>query len=103
AAARAAQAELARRGIAPFAELLLVEAVAQHRLGDAAAARALTERALAAPDSSQTLRARAHFLMGELAADAGDRAGAAAALAALGVVASAESGSDRAELEGRIA
>ena len=103
AAARAARAELARRGRGPFAELILVEAAAAYRTGDVRTAAGLVDAALAAPDATPELRARARFLGGEIAADARDRAALAAALAALDGVAAMETAGERAELAGRLA
>ncbi len=94
--------ELERRDADPFAELFLVEAVAQYEEGQAALAGEAAQTAidLARGDDIDT-RGRAHFILGMLAADAGDTARVGRALAALGAPAQDALMADRDELEGR--
>lgn len=96
--ASAARAELARRGVAVPAELVLAEAAARYRLGDFAGASALT-RTITTGDAG----ARARFIEGLIAADRADRAALAVALAALPVDARPDFAADAAELAGRSA
>jgi hypothetical protein len=72
--ASAARDELQRRGAAVPPELVLAEATARWRLGDAGAEALAREAAGAAPTASA-----ASFVLGMIAADRGDRAGLAAA------------------------
>jgi hypothetical protein len=97
-AAAAARAEVARRGAALPAELPLAEAAARWRLGDAAGALALA-RTIAGGEAG----ARARFIEGLVAADAGDAAALAAAQAALAPSDLPDLAADRAELAGRAA
>jgi hypothetical protein len=95
---------LERRGAPVAADLLLVEAVASYRLGDAAAALALADEAATAGADQPSVTARAAFVRGLVAADRGDTASAEAALARM----AARSGhaahdADQEELAGRLA
>jgi hypothetical protein len=100
ATARAAQAELARRGLPVFAELRLVEAAALYRLERREAAEAVARPVAEGGDGAAR---RARFLLGLLAADRGDAAALDARIAALGEPTTGEWQADRAELEGRAA
>lgn len=94
--------ELERRDADPFAELYLVEAVAHYEEGRAAEAGEAAETAieLARPEDVDT-RGRANFILGMLAADAGDATGVAQALSAIGLPQRDALVADRHELEGR--
>jgi len=94
--------ELDRRGATPFAELFLVEAVAHYETGRRALSGEAAQTAidLARPDDRDT-RARAHFILGMLAADIGDTVGLERALQALGDPTEDALKADRDELEGR--
>lgn len=94
--AAAARAEANRRGGTMPAELPLAEAVARWRLGDAAGARALTS-AITAGEAG----ARARFIEGLIAADAGDATALAAARAALPPTDQPDLLADARELDGR--
>jgi hypothetical protein len=96
--AAAARAEVNRRGGAMPAELPLAEAAARWRLGDAAGARALTA-AITAGEAA----ARARFIEGLIAADAGDGVALAAARSALPSTEVPDLLADRLELDGRAA
>lgn len=74
--AEKARDELKRRGAAVPPELVLAEATARWRLGDASAEVLAREAAGAAPTASA-----ANFVLGMIAAERGDRAGLAAARA----------------------
>ncbi|WP_340116891.1 hypothetical protein [Pelagibius sp. 7325] len=104
AAAQAARTrwELERRDADPFAELFLVEAVAHYEVGQSALAREAAQTAidLARPDDVAT-RGRAYFVLGMLAADAGDTVYVERALVALGDPGQDALKADRDELEGR--
>lgn len=96
--ARNVQAEITRRGQAPFDALRLVEAMALYRAGETADAAPI---AAALSGSGQAeIAARAWFLRGLLAAGQGDAAGINAAIAALGANTNAELRADREELNG---
>jgi hypothetical protein len=96
--AAAARAEVNRRGGTMPAELPLAEAAARWRLGDAAGARALTA-AITAGEAA----ARARFIEGLIAADAGDGVALAAARSALPSTEVPDLLADRLELDGRAA
>jgi tetratricopeptide (TPR) repeat protein len=100
--ARETRAELARRHTPPLAEHFLIEAVAAYELGDAARARDASREALAriGPDDGQAA-ARAHYILGMIAADERDVAGVDAAITAAGSPASEATKADAAELRGR--
>lgn len=91
-----ARAELVRRGVAVPAELVLAEAAALYRLGNSAAASALT-----ATITSGDAGARARFIEGLIAADRGDRAALALARTALPDDRRPDFAADSAELAGR--
>lgn len=99
--ASAMRGELARRGIAPPAELTLTEATARFRLGENAAAAALLRdveaRAAESPDAAR----RALFLRGLLAERAGDQASLATLRVALGAPAETGFAADARELAAR--
>lgn len=98
------RAELTRRGAAPFPELFLVEAFARWRLDELdSARRLLAETGAAAGRPAAALTSRIAYLQGLLAAAARDRAGLAAALAALDDSALPLVRADRDELAGRLA
>jgi hypothetical protein len=96
--AAAARAEVNRRGGAMPAELPLAEAAARWRLGDASGARALT-----AAITEGEAGARARFIDGLIAAEAGDAQALAAARAALPATDVPDLAADGAELAGRAA
>lgn len=95
--------ELQRRDSPVFAELFLVEAIAQNEVGNADRARKAARDALtrARADDADT-RGRAHFLLGMLAADANDAATVRQSLAALGAPSNDALKADVAELRGRL-
>jgi hypothetical protein len=98
ATAAAARAEVNRRAGTMPAELPLAEAAARWRLGDAGGARALT-----AAITEGEAGARARFIEGLIAADAGDARTLAAARAALPATELPDLAADQAELDGRAA
>lgn len=95
----AAQAELARTGREPGRDLLLLAATAHYRAGESVAAEAAARRVIAG--GQDALVPRAWYLLGRLAADAGDAEALATAIAAIGPTADPRLGADRLELEGR--
>jgi hypothetical protein len=100
--ARQIRLELERRGADVFAELFLVEAVARYEAGEAEPARVAAQAAIArARRDDLATRARANFILGLLAADAGDAAGAARALRDMGEPAQDPLRADAQELRGR--
>lgn len=94
--AAAARAEVNRRGGTMPAELPLAEAAARWRLGDMAGARTLTA-AITEGDAG----ARARFIEGLIAADAGDATALAAVRAALPPTDEPDLLADARELDGR--
>lgn len=100
AASAAARAELRRHSLAPFPELLLVEAVALQRSGAAAAAAAA---AAALTGSEEAVARRAQFVLGLVAADAADAAALGRVRAALPPSSDPEWRADLAELAARAA
>lgn len=100
ATAGSTRAELARRRLPVSAELVLVEATALYRLGDAGGAQELARDLASDPGPAG---ARAQFLLGLLAADRRDAAALESARTALGGAAGAEWQADRAELSARAA
>jgi tetratricopeptide (TPR) repeat protein len=101
--ARKTRDELRRRGDEPFAELYLVEAVAQYEMAEPAEAEAMADRAIAlAPGLNVAVARRAWFLKGRIAADRADRSAVARAIEALGQSQNAELRADRLELIGRL-
>ena len=100
---RSAEAELTRRRAPMPAELGLAEAAAAYRAGDPASALAASQRALDRPAGDADTVPRAWFIIGLVAADRGDRAALAQALAALRPSKSADLEADRLELQGRAA
>jgi tetratricopeptide (TPR) repeat protein len=100
--ARQTRAELARREAPAFAELYLVEAVALYETGSSSGAAGAAREAIALARSDDTLtRGRANFILGMIAADAGDAAGVEAAMTAIGEPANDALRADRSELTGR--
>ncbi|MFO0294234.1 MAG: hypothetical protein ACK51F_12945 [Rhodospirillales bacterium] len=100
AASAAARADLRRHGLAPFPELLLVEAVALHRSGEGAAAAAV---AAALTEGQEAVARRARFVLGLVAADSADGAALARVRASLAPSAEPEWRADIAELGARAA
>jgi tetratricopeptide (TPR) repeat protein len=100
---RSAESELARRRAPVPAELALAEAAAAYRAGDPASALAAAQRALDRPASDPDTGPRAWFIRGLIAADRGDRAALAQAVAALPPSKSADLEADRLELRARAA
>lgn len=94
------RAELERRGLPVFAELVLVEASALYRLGDAGGAQ---ERARGLSADAGPVGARARFLLGLVAADRRDLPALETALSSLAGAAGPEWAADRAELAARAA
>ncbi|MBV8455287.1 MAG: hypothetical protein JO122_01575 [Acetobacteraceae bacterium] len=99
ASARQTETELARRGVAVFPALVLVEAVALYRSGASREADRLAAQVEAGGDPAAA--ARAAFLRGLIADEAGSEAGLAAALARLAHPVSAEERADAFELAAR--
>jgi hypothetical protein len=100
ATARGTEAELTRRGVAPVAALQLIEAVALYRAGQPVQADALAAWVEAASDRDAA--ARAAFLRGLVADDAGNTAGLRAALGRMAGAHGAEAEADTAELSARL-
>jgi tetratricopeptide (TPR) repeat protein len=109
---RATEAELRRRQVAAPAELLLVQAAAAYRAGDLTTAASAAEQALTLKARDPDTAPRAWFIRGLVAADRGDSATLAQAIAALPAAASAKQAADlqaanlqadRQELVGRAA
>jgi tetratricopeptide (TPR) repeat protein len=94
-------ADLERRGRKPFAELRLVQALALYAQGDAEPARALATSVVDTAGVDAATAARAWHLRGMIAADRGDGAALAAALAALPESTSPALAADRLELGAR--
>jgi hypothetical protein len=99
ASARMTQTELARRGVAAFSALVLVEAVALYRSGASGQADRLAARVDAGGDPAAA--ARAAFLRGLIADEAGNEAGLEVALARLAHPTSSEESADAYELAAR--
>jgi hypothetical protein len=97
------EAELDRRRAPVPAELSLVKAAASYRAGDPNGAAAAAQQVLALPSGDSDTTARAWFIRGLVAADQGDRATLAQAIAALKPSKSADLEADRMELQGRAA
>lgn len=103
--ARRVREELIRRGVPPFPEIVLTEAVALYAAGDPIGAEALAasinvDSRDAAHES--VVVARATYLRGMIAADNGDRAAVAQALAKIGNPDAVSLRADRSELMGRL-
>lgn len=100
---RETRAELERRRQAPPAELVLVQAAASYRAGDATGAFAATgeilEQSVREPDTA----ARAWYIRGMILAERGDVRGVQEAVAALPASSQADLEADRQELLGRTA
>jgi len=99
AAARMTRIELARRGVAPFPALILVEATALYRLGDKEQADSLAAEVEVGNDPSAA--AGAAFLRGLIADEGGDQARLDAALSRLAHPANTEESADAFELAAR--
>jgi len=99
ATARMTRAELVRRGAGAFSALDLAEATALYRLGDKNAADSMAARAEAGSDPAAA--ARASFLRGLIADEAGDAPGLDRALARLARPTSDDQRADADELEAR--
>jgi hypothetical protein len=99
--ARDTEAELSRRGAAPVAALRLAQAVALYRLERPQEADRLAALAETMPDREAT--ARAAFLRGLIADDAGNVAGLRAALSNITGLAGAEHQADAEEISARLA
>lgn len=99
---RETRSELERRRAAPLAELFLVEAVASYEVGNAERARDMSREALTRSMSNDAeTRARAHYVLGMIAADARNAAAVDAALAAMRSATGNAARADLAELRGR--
>jgi tetratricopeptide (TPR) repeat protein len=94
-------ADLERRGQKPFAELRLVQALALYAQDEREQARAVATSVVEAPGVDPATAARAWHLRGMIAADRGEGAELAAALAALPESASPALAADRLELAAR--
>lgn len=99
--AREARAELDRRKVAIPAELALVQAAAAYRSGDMTAAASAAQQALELKASDPDTVPRAWFIRGLVAAERGDGATLAQAIAALPTSKQADLEADRQELQGR--
>ena len=100
---RTTQAELQRRQVAVPAELMLVQAAAAYRAGDAATAAAAAQQALELKARDADTASRAWFIRGLVAAERGDGATLAQAIAAIAPGKQADIQADRQELTGRAA
>jgi tetratricopeptide (TPR) repeat protein len=100
---RSVESELDRRRAQIPAELSLVKAAASYRAGDPAVASTAARLALDQPARDPDTVPRAWFIRGLVAADQGDRASLAQAIAALKATKSADLEADRLELQGRAA
>lgn len=98
-----ARADLDRRRAAVPAELFLVQAAAAYRSGDRAGAETAAREALSRPAKDPDTGPRAWFIRGLVAADRGDGAALAQAIAALPPppAKQADLQADRQELQGR--
>jgi tetratricopeptide (TPR) repeat protein len=95
--------DLERRRAPVPAELYLVQAAAAYRSGDPVAADAAAQEALSHPANDPNTVPRAWFIRGLVAAQRGDAAGLAQALAALPPTKQPDLQADRDELLGRTA
>jgi len=100
---RSAQRDLERRRAPVPAELFLVLAAASFRAGDLAAADSAAGETLGRASSDSDTAPRARFIRGLVAAQRGDGAALAQAIAALPPSKQADLQADREELEGRAA
>jgi hypothetical protein len=100
---RDAQRDLERRRAPVPAELFLVLAAASYRANDLAAADSAAQEALSRTSSDSDTNPRAWFIRGLVAAQRGDGAALAQAIAALPPSKQADLQADRQELEGRAA
>lgn len=100
---RSAQRDLERRRAPVPAELFLVLAAASYRAGDLAAADSAAQETLGRASSDSDTASRAWFIRGLVAAQRGDGAALAQAIAALPPSKQADLQADREELEGRAA
>ena len=103
--ARRVREELNRRGVTPFPEIALTEAIALYAAGDRLGAEALATSLITdsrdAVDASAVV-ARAAYLWGMIAADRADRVGVSRALAEIGNPEAVSLRADRSELTGRL-
>jgi hypothetical protein len=95
--------DLDRRGAAVPSELFLVQAAAAYRAGDLASADAAAQEMLTRGTKDADAVARAWFIRGLVAADRGDGAALAQAIAALPPATQTDLQGDRLELQGRAA
>lgn len=100
---RTTQAELQRRQVAVPAELMLVQAAAAYRAGDIATAATAAQQALELKAHDADTAPRAWFIRGLVAAERGDGATLAQAIAAIPPSKQADIQADRQELVGRAA
>lgn len=100
---RNTQAELQRRQVAVPAELMLVQAAAAYRAGDTATAATAAQQALELKARDVDTAPRAWFIRGLVAAERGDGATLAQAIAAIAPSKQADIQADRQELTGRAA
>jgi tetratricopeptide (TPR) repeat protein len=101
---RSAQDQLRRIGRPVPPEFTLLEATARYRLGEKEAARSAAARVLAgSPPPAAPVRARAHYLVGLVAADTGDGDTLRRAISALAGAEDPRLSADRETLSGRLA
>jgi predicted small lipoprotein YifL len=100
---REALGDLDRRRAAVPAELFLVQAAAAYRSGDLSGAAAAAQEALGRTPKDPDTVPRGWFIRGLVAAERGDGAGLAQAIAALPPSKQADLSADRQELQGRAA
>ena len=94
--------ELERRNFAPFAELYLVEAVANYALTENLSARAMAQQAIKrAAAGDQATRGRANFILGMIAADTEDLPALNQVITAMGAPTDSALQADLAEIIGR--
>jgi hypothetical protein len=98
---RETRAELERRHAPAPSELILVQAAATYRLGDAVGADQAAQEVLDRPVGNPEAAARAWYIKGIVAAERGERAVLAQAIAALPAAKLSASDGDRDELLGR--
>jgi hypothetical protein len=95
--------ELERRHVPVPPELILVQAAAAYRSGDAAGAGQAAQEVLDRGGGGAGTAERAWYIKGIVAAERGDRATLAQAIAAIPAASPAGSDGDRDELQGRVA
>jgi tetratricopeptide (TPR) repeat protein len=100
--AREIREEMLRRGVSPFAELYLVEAVAEYRAGRPTSAQIAARQVLRhASHGESAAIGRAYFVLGMVAAESADEPGVASALAELQTASEPGLQADYLELKGR--